>query len=531
MLQDILLGDEAVARGAIDAGISGGYSYPGTPATEIVEYLYRYSKKLNIHAIWSANEKVAYEEALGMSYAGKRALVAMKHVGLNVAADPFMNSAVTGVNGGLVLAVADDPGMHSSQNEQDSRYYANFGLIICLEPTNNQEAYEMTREAFDLSEKFNIPIMIRLVTRLAHCRANVKLSDKHVPQKPLSPVTGEKSKEWILLPANAKIQYKRLSEKQDSLIKYAEESKWNNLYINEKNTDLGIIATGLGYSYLMEFLRDKDEKPSILKLCAYPAPLEKIKKIANHVDRILVVEDGYPFIEARLRGIMQIHNKQIMGKLSGEIPLVGELTPEIIAKALGVKQDIKPYKSSFEIPPRPPILCKGCSHVDTYKAINAALDGVSEKIVFGDIGCYTLGALPPFEAINSCVDMGASIGMAKGAADSGAKNVLAVIGDSTFGHSGMTPLLGAAYENTNMTVFILDNRAVAMTGGQEVLYKNENTIYDIVKSLGVDEKHIKVIEPLPKNHESNVKVIKEEIAYKGLSVIIPRRECVQTLKR
>ena len=527
MKDEILLGDEAVALGAIHAGLSGAYSYPGTPASEIMEFLIRKSDGgKNFIASWSVNEKVAYEEALGVSFAGKRAMVSMKHVGLNVAADPFINSAITGANGGLVVVVADDPGMHSSQNEQDSRFYAQFAQIFCFEPSNHQEAYDVIRESFDISEELGVPVMVRLVTRLSHSRSRVQ---PRPPRKQNALHYGI-GKEWTLLPVNARRQFKLLLEKQKELVGLSDRSGFNSLDLSRKNTALGVIASGIAYNYVLENYEDEAERPSILKLSTYPVPETLISELVQHVDSVLVVEEGYPFIEKNLRGILGFKEKTVLGKLDGHLPMTGELSPEIVRQALAMESRDKLYLNDFKIAARPPQLCAGCPHADSYKALNKALESYSQSNVFSDIGCYTLGALPPYNAIHSCVCMGASIGMAKGGAEAGIFPSVAVIGDSTFAHSGITPLLSAAEAQTNMTVIILDNSIVAMTGGQPTFASGEGLI-KIVEGLGVKTDHIRIIEPLPKNLEKNVRIFKEEFDYKGLSVIVASRECIQEVRK
>ncbi|NOR12543.1 MAG: indolepyruvate ferredoxin oxidoreductase [Candidatus Aminicenantes bacterium] len=527
MEHEILLGGEAVALGAIHAGLSGGYSYPGTPASEIMEYLIRASDGgKNYVASWSVNEKVAFEEALGVSYAGKRALVSMKHVGLNVAADPFMNAAITGANGGLVVVVADDPGMHSSQNEQDSRFYAQFGQIFCFEPSNHQEAYDMTREAFDVSENMGLPVMIRMVTRLAHSRSRVQPS----PPKAQNPIRYGESKDWTLLPVNARRRFKLLTEKQKELVQASDASEFNSLRFNTKNTKLGIIASGVAYNYVLENFQEGTEPPSLLKVTTYPLPEGLFAELVDHVETILVVEEGYPFIERNLNGMFGLCETKVHGKLSGHLPITGELSPEVVRQGLGIEPLEQKDISDFPMAGRPPQLCQGCGHRDAYDALNKALESYPQSNVFSDIGCYTLGALPPYNAIQSCVCMGASVSMAKGGAEAGVYPAVAVIGDSTFAHSGITPLLDAAAVNTNMTVMIFDNAIVAMTGGQPTYTSGEKLIR-IIEGLGVSKDHIHTIIPLPKNLETNVRVIKEELEYKGLSVIIAARECVQHARK
>ena len=527
MEHEILLGAEACALGAIHAGLSSGYSYPGTPASEIMEYLLRASDGgKNYVASWSVNEKVAFEEALGVSYTGKRALVSMKHVGLNVAADPFMNAAITGANGGLVVIVADDPGMHSSQNEQDSRFYAQFGQIFCFEPSNHQEAYDMTREAFDVSEKMNIPVMVRMVTRLAHSRSRVQPR----PPSEQNPIQYGEGKDWTLLPVNARRRFKLLTEKQKELVQISDASEFNSLRINKENTELGVIASGVAHNYVLENFIDVTGSPSLLKVTTYPLPEGLFTELVNHVETVLVVEEGYPFIEQNLHGMFGLCETKVHGKLSGHLPTTGELTPGIVRQGLGMEPLEQRAINDFPMAGRPPQLCQGCGHRDAYDALNKALESYSQSNVFSDIGCYTLGALPPYNAINSCVCMGASVSMAKGGAEAGVFPSVAVIGDSTFAHSGITPLLDAAAVNTNMTVMIFDNATVAMTGGQPTFASGEKLVR-IIEGLGVSKDHIHTIIPLPKNLETNVQVIKEELDYQGLSVIIAARECVQQARK
>jgi indolepyruvate ferredoxin oxidoreductase alpha subunit len=521
----LLLGAEAIAQGAIDGGMSGIYAYPGTPSTEITEYVQRSktAKDKNIHSKWSVNEKTAMEAALGMSYAGKRAMVCMKHVGLNVAADPFINSAITGVNGGLIIAIADDPSMHSSQNEQDSRYYGKFAMIPVLEPSNQQEAYDMAREGFLLSEKYKTPVLIRITTRLSHSRYGVEtknvFEENHI-------VLPDDPKQFVLLPAIARARYKILLNTQTYFYAESENSQYNK-FVDGKNKSLGIIACGIAYNYLIENFSDHVCEYPIVKIGQYPLPKILINKLNSECDELLVLEDGYPLVEEMLKGFFN-SGKTIHGRLDGTLPRDGELNPTLVAKALGL-----PTKEGLPVPEivvnRPPELCTGCSHRDVYDALNEAMQTFGDKRVFSDIGCYTLGALPPFNSINSCVDMGASITMAKGAADAGLVPSVAVIGDSTFTHSGITGLLDAVNEGSNITVVISDNSAVAMTGGQDSSATGK--IKDICLGVGVEPEHVRVLLPLPKNHDEMVSVLKEELAYNGVSVVIAQRECIQTLPK
>jgi len=527
MSRQILLGDEAAALGAVHAGLSAAYSYPGTPASEILEYLVRLAGESRaFKAVWSVNEKVAYEEALGASYAGKRALVSFKHVGLNVAADPFMNSAITGANGGFLVVSADDPGMHSSQNEQDSRYYVQFAQILGYEPSDHQEAYDMAREAFDVSERFGLPVLMRLVTRLSHSRAPVEVGEP----RPQNPLKKGAAKDWILLPVNARRRFVQLLERQAELVRFGEGSRFNRLELAEGERKLGIIASGVAYNYFREAVAGESARPSFLKVSTYPLPERLVRELVAAVETVLILEDGYPFIERQVRGLFGVPGKTVLGKHSGTLPASGELSPDIVRRALGLAPLPALAPTGLPLAGRPPQLCVGCPHADTFKALNKALEGVSGANVFSDIGCYTLGALPPYNAIHSCVCMGASVSMARGASDVGLHPAVSVIGDSTFAHSGITPLLGAAHADTDMTVVILDNATTAMTGGQPT-YGSGEGLLRLVEGLGVPKEHIRTIEPLPKNHEKNVQILKDEIAHRGLSVVIAVRECVQEQRK
>jgi len=520
----VLLGDEAIAQGAIDAGVSAVYAYPGTPSTEITEYVQRSkpAKEGEIIAQWTANEKTAMEAAIGSSYAGKRAMACMKHVGLNVAADPFMNSAITGVNGGLIIVVADDPSMHSSQNEQDSRYFGKFAQIPILEPVNQQEAYDMMSYAFEFSERMNVPILMRITTRLAHSRAGVKLLENKIKQNDFS--LPKDDHQFVLLPAIARRNYKNLLNAWPLIEQESEVSGFNQ-YFDGVDKSLGIITTGIAYNYLMENFKGKKSPFPILRISQYPEPTEMIRKLYGEVDKILVLEEGYPILEEHLRGVLN-QGKLIHGRLDGSIPRDGELNPNIIAASLNLKVEISLEKAEVVIP-RPPALCQGCPHTDSYNALNEALAYAGDGHVLADIGCYTLGALEPLHAINSCVDMGASITMAKGASDAGLHPSVAVIGDSTFTHSGMTGLLDVVIHKTAVTVIILDNGTTGMTGGQPS--EATGKIEDICLGLGVEKEHIYVLNPIKKHHQENVDIIKKELEYNGVSVIIPRRECIITL--
>jgi indolepyruvate ferredoxin oxidoreductase alpha subunit len=523
----LLLGDEALAQGALDAGLSGCYAYPGTPSTEIMEYLQASAEaaRRGVHRQWSANEKCAMEEAIGMSYAGRRAMVCMKHVGLNVAADGFINAAITGTHGGLLVVAADDPGMHSSQNEQDSRFYGQFALVPCLEPANQQEAYDMARAAMDLSEAHEVPVLLRLTTRLAHSRADIQPA---LPRPENATGLAAQRRRFVLLPSIARANYDRLVARQADFAALSDASPYNRL-LEGRDPSLGIIACGIAFNYLMENFGSADACPyPVLKLSQYPIPKRLLGRFLESCERVLVLEDGAPLVEQMLHGPLG-PRENIRGRLTGHLPRTGELNPALVAAALGL-----PTASAAAPTPllrqRPPRLCDGCPHIFSYKALMEVMAELGEGRVFGDIGCYTLGALPPFAAIDTCVDMGASVSMAKGAADAGLAPAVAVIGDSTFTHSGITPLLDAIWENSNITVFILDNDTTGMTGGQDSVGMGK--IEQICLGLGVAREHLRVIVPLPKNHEENVRVLRAEIVgHPGVSVVIAQRECIQTQRR
>ncbi len=548
-MKHLLLGDEAIAQGAIDAGLSGVYAYPGTPSTEITEYIqlaekrkvksvslengtdyaYGVEDRSKIFCQWSTNEKTAMEGALGMSYMGKRALVCMKHVGMNVCADAFMNAAITGVNGGLVVVAADDPSMHSSQNEQDSRFYAKFAMIPCLEPSNQQEAYDMMHYAFDLSESLRTPILLRVTTRMAHSRAVVETIDTPREQNTLS--APENTNHFILLPAFARKNYAELVEAQADFVQTSEESLYNT-YTKGIQPKRAIVTTGIAYNYLMEARGERLEArgESILKITQYPLPKALIDQmVADGAEEILVLEEGQPVVEELLRGMVP-SSVAVKGRLTGDLPRIGELTPDCVAQALlGDRMPDAGYQIPEIVVGRPPALCQGCGHRDMYAALNEVAAEHEGAKIFGDIGCYTLGALSPFHAIHACVEMGASITMAKGAADAGQFPSFAVIGDSTFTHSGMTGLLDCVNTQANVVVLISDNLTTGMTGGQDSA--GTGRLEAICLGLGVEPEHVRVVVPLPKNMEEIKQVLREEVAYNGTSVVIARRECIQTLKR
>ncbi|TXT34661.1 MAG: indolepyruvate ferredoxin oxidoreductase alpha subunit [Comamonadaceae bacterium] len=530
MSEMILLGDEAIARGAIDAGISAAFAYPGTPSTEIYQAIEDYAKAhhLQVRGMWSTNEKVALEEGVGVSYAGRRSVVSMKHVGLNVAADPFMNAAVSGAHGGLVLVVADDPSMHSSQNEQDSRYFADFAMVPCLEPADQQQCYDFMREAFDLSEQFQVPVLVRLVTRLAHSRSKVKMHKRREQNEANFVVDPSR---FILLPANARRAYASLVEKQKALQSYSEAHPVNALTLRDRKRP-GILVSGLAWNYLQEAMGDALEDYNLLRIGCYPLPVQKIRQLLDASSDIYVIEEGYPFIERYITALGLMRELPIHGKLTGDLPRTGELSQDAIKHCFGIA--IKP---SLQIPGladvlvgRPPSLCDKCPHTDSYLAINEVIAEYEPGArIMGDIGCYTLGAVGPLHGIHSCLCMGASIGMAIGVVHAGMPRALCVIGDGTFTHSGLAPMLDAARDNTNIKVFILDNSIIAMTGGQPTAASDEDVVA-LVAGLGVPRDHIRVVVPSPHKKAHTMETIREELDYVGLSVIIARRACVTYAK-
>ena len=528
-----LLGDEAIALGAIHAGISAAYGYPGTPSTEILQYLIDQYAKGGPVARWCSNEKTALEAGLGVSFAGRRSLITMKHVGLNVAADAFINSALLGIKGGLVIVVADDPGMHSSQNEQDTRFYVNFAMIPCLEPRSQQEAYDMVREAFDVSEKFETPVIVRIVTRLAHSRASVIAK----PPKQQNPVEKTKEKNrWMLLPAFARKNYASLLEKQKEL------QKWSGSHYSNKQTgtvsDLTVITSGLGGNYYEENLEDfismrkAQGKPAPVHfhIGAYPLPETKLRTVCQNAQDILVIEEGQPFIAQKLFGIT--------GRETTPVIQCGELDPDNVRAVLGLPPRKTLAAKIGELPQRPPQLCQVCPHCDSYETINKVVKELDPRPnhpdvgINSDIGCYSLGAAPPYSSIESIVCMGACVGMAKGASDAGLKHAIAVIGDSTFVHSGITALIDAVQANVPMTLIILDNSVVAMTGCQPTMLNTDSqNLVRLILGCGVKKEHILELEAKKQFMDENAAKLKAEIEHKGLSVVIFRRECLEAFRK
>lgn len=514
-MKKMLLGDFAVARGAYEAGVNVAAAYPGTPSTEITEELSRYS---DIYSEWSPNEKVALEVGMGSSLFGARTIVSMKHVGLNVASDPLFTIAYTGVNGGLVIAVADDPSMFSSQNEQDTRLIARSANVPVVEPSDSQEAKDFTKFAFDLSEKYDTPVILRITTRVAHSQSLVEIGER---EEKVGKKYEKNIAKYVMMPANAIKRHVVVEERLKTLSKDSNSFAINKVEYND--TDLGIICAGGVYQYVKEALPNA----SVLKLgLVYPLCYDLIKEFRSKVKRCVVVEELEPHIEGlcKLNGI-DVEGKNIFG-------IQGEFSVNMIREKLGSGVNNAPQPAV--VPGRPPVLCAGCPHRGVFFTLKKL-----KVNVMGDIGCYTLGAVAPLQSIDSTVCMGASIGMAIGAdkADKEAhKNTVAVIGDSTFIHSGITGLINAVYNKANVTVIILDNRTTGMTGHQnnpangKTINGSETFELDLEKlclSVGVDS--VNVVDPYDMKLFENT--VKEEMLKGGVSVIISKRPCVLLKKQ
>ena len=529
MKHEILLGDEAVALGAVHAGLSSASSYPGTPASEIMEYLIRVSGRgAHFAASWSVNEKTAYEEALGASFAGKRAMVSFKHVGLNVAADPFMNSAITGANGGLVVVSADDPGMHSSQNEQDSRFYAQFAQIFCFEPSNHQEAYDMTREAFDISEELGFPVMVRMVTRLAHSRSSVAPREPRATERPPD---RRGRKDWILLPVNARRRFDSAPRATGRDGPDVRRIPFQRPQLNEKDRSLGVIASGIGYNYLGEWLDRVDPAPSILKIGTYPLPDALVARLVDHVRTHPRHRGRRPAHRTSAQGPVRDPREDPQGEALRGPPACGRAhagpRPGVARTRPGGRPRARPPRAGQ---PAAPALRRLSARGHLQGPQQGPRDVPRMPASSRTSAATPWGPCLPTTPIETCVCMGASVSMAKGGSDAGIRPAVAVIGDSTFAHSGITPLLAAAAADTDMTVIILDNSTTAMTGGQPS-FGTGGGLLRLIEGLGVRKEHIRTIEPLPKNHETNVAVIREEIDHKGLSVIVAVRECLEESRK
>ncbi|MFX4262690.1 indolepyruvate ferredoxin oxidoreductase subunit alpha [Pelotomaculum propionicicum] len=521
-MKELLSGNEAIARGAFESGVTVAAAYPGTPSTEILENFARYP---GVYAEWAPNEKVAMEVGIGASMAGARTLVTMKHVGVNVAADPLLTFAYTGVNGGFVLVSADDPGMHSSQNEQDNRHYARFAKMPLLEPSDSQEAKDMVGLALDISEQFDTPVMLRTTTRVAHSQGLVEIGGQG--SRELRPYHKD-PKKYLMVPAFARLRRAALEDRLARLREYSEKSALN--FVEWRDKSLGVITSGISYQYVREALPDA----SVLKLgMTNPLPEDTIRRFAGEVKRLVVVEELEPFIEDQVRSMgIEVSGKEF-------VPNTGELDTLTLTKKF-IKAGLlkSPVNTGPEIisgpdapaaPGRPPVMCPGCPHRGLFYALKKL-----KLTVTGDIGCYTLSGLPPLESMDCCVCMGASIGAAHGMSKANpamSGSTVAVIGDSTFLHSGITGLLNMVYNNGSGTVIILDNSTTAMTGHQHhpgtgsTLMGAAAPAVDLetlVRALGV--KRVRVVNPL--DLEETLAAVREETASEQPSVVISRWPCV-----
>lgn len=512
-MEKLLSGNEAIARGAYEFGVAVATAYPGTPSTEILE---NFAKYKNVYAEWAPNEKVAFEVGIGASLGGARTLVAMKHVGLNVAADPFFTFSYIGVQGGFIIVSCDDPSMHSSQNEQDNRHYAKSAKIPMLEPVDSQEAKDMVGLAIRISEKFDTPVMLRTTTRISHSKSLVKIGERKEAHQKLFLANPTK---YVMLPSYGRLRHPYVEERLKKLANFSEKCKYNKIELRDKN--IGIITSGVSYQYAKEIF----PKASFLKLgMTYPLPQKLIKEFSKKVKKILVIEELDPFLEEQIK----LLGIKVIGK--EKIPITEELNPQIIEEKLLNKKRKFISLPNIKIPPRPPIMCPGCPHrgiLYTLKKLNL--------IVFGDIGCYTLGVYPPLNSIDFTLCMGAGIGAVSGYEKAQKtddyQKAVAVIGDSTFVHSGIAPLLDIVYNKGISTVIILDNETTAMTGRQDHPGTGKTLMGERTKKLDYEKlgkalevDNVRIIDPydLKKTKE----VIEEEVNKKESSLIISRRICV-----
>ncbi|MDD5170154.1 MAG: indolepyruvate ferredoxin oxidoreductase subunit alpha [Syntrophales bacterium] len=513
-MKRLMSGNEAIARGAFECGVRFGVGYPGTPSTEILEEFAKYD---GVYAEWAPNEKVALEVGIGAALAGAKSLVTMKHVGVNVAADPLFTVSYTGTNGALVIISADDPSLHSSQNEQDNRNYAKFAKIPMIEPADSGEAREFIKIAFEISERFDTPVFLRSTTRVSHSKSVVKIDDA----KPYEDKTAIKinASKYVMVPAMARLRRLEVEKRMKAIAEFAETFPENRMEINSK--EIGIITAGMPYNYAKAVFPDY----SYLKLgMVYPLPVNLIRTFASKVKRLYVIEELDPFIEEQIRAMgITVIGKEIF-------PFTNEFDPGVIETAMTGKAPVTVKLPEVAIPPRPPNLCPGCPHRGLFQVV-----GKLKAFVTGDIGCYTLSFMKPLEGLHSCICMGASIGMAHGMSkalkEKGQGKVVGVLGDSTFLHSGITPLLNMAYNRGEAVIVICDNRTTAMTGMQEhpatgYTLQGEKTkeidLEALGRTLGIDS--VRVIDPYDLKNTKTV--MKEELARKGSSLVISRRSCV-----
>ncbi|WP_039764410.1 MULTISPECIES: indolepyruvate ferredoxin oxidoreductase subunit alpha [unclassified Caldicellulosiruptor] len=510
-MRRLMLGNQAVARGCYEAGVKVATAYPGTPSTEITEYISKYNE---IYCEWAPNEKVALEVAIGAAIYGKRAICSMKHVGLNVAADPLFTVSYTGVNGGLLIAVADDPGMHSSQNEQDTRNIAKAAKVPVLEPADSQECVDFVKEGFEISEKYDTPVILRLTTRVSHSQSVVEEGSRvergYEYKKDIQ--------KYVMMPAMARKRHEIVEKRLNDLKEFAEKTELNR--IEEGESNLAFITAGIAYQYVKEAYPDA----WVLKLgMVWPLPEKLIKDFCSKFEKVYIVEELDPFLEENIKamGIRNAVGKEIF-------KMTGEYSPSFIKSAIEKTQVEPPYKLNEELPPRLPILCPGCPH----RGIFYVLGKIKDIIITGDIGCYTLGALSPFKAMDTCICMGASVGMAHGISKASNKKAkaVAVIGDSTFVHSGITGLIDAVYNKSDILLLILDNSTTGMTGHQDhpatgYTIRGEETfkldLVSLCKTIGCS-----VVEEInPYNINENIKKISALLDVQGVKVLIVRAPC------
>ncbi len=534
--KEFLLGNEAIVRGALEAGIDFASTYPGTPSSEIGNTLFAIAKKAGIYFEFSSNEKVAMEVSAAASASGLRALVFFKHVGLNVAADAFMSTAYVGTRGGLVIVSADDPSMHSSQNEQDNRYYALISRMPLVEPSSAQEMKDYIKEAYEISEKYEIPVLFRTTTRVNHVRGIVEFG-------PLEKKRGKgyfkkDPKRFVILPSHARVLHKVLLEKLEKLEEEANRSKLNRIEGNGKK--IGFITSGVAYNYIADLVDELNLDAKILKLgFTHPFPRKLVRDFMNTVEKIIVVEELDPYLETQTRLLAQMEKIDIPihGKMDGYFPRKYEYNPDVVKdaleKILGIKIERNAYDPpKISLPPRPPVLCPGCPHRATYYAAMMALKQlkIKDAIITSDIGCYTLGIQKPYEMADYLLCMGSSIGTAVGFSKATNQKVIGFVGDSTFFHAAIPGLIDAYHNKANLVYVILDNRTTAMTGHQPHPglpmdgLGNEAPSVDIeklVRGIGID--FVKTVDPY--DVKETIKVFKEALKHEGIAVIISHREC------
>ncbi len=531
-----LLGNEAAVRGALESGISVASTYPGTPSSEIGDIFSKIAKDAGIYFEFSTNEKVALELAAAASASGLRTFTFMKHVGLNVASDSLMSVVYSGVNGGMIILSADDPSMFSSQNEQDNRHYARLANIPMLEPSNPQEIKDLMNFGYRLSEEYQIPVLIRTTTRVSHMRGIVEVDSLEKEKR-----TGffhKNPERFVPVPEVARINHGKLIEKMQKLEKKANNSPLNRVFHDK--SDLGVITSGSAFNYVMDVVEENDLPVSVLKLTfTYPFPEKAVLEFVQSVDKILVVEEVDPVMERDVMAVLGKYNiiKKVYGKLDGTLPLIYEFNPEILLnglnKVFGLNSDKKIIRENLNLPKRPPTLCPGCPHRAIYYAVKRTISDLNlEDVIFPtDIGCYTLGIEPPYEAGDYLLSMGSSIGTGCGFSKATQQKVVSFIGDSTFFHAGIPPLINAVHNKNNFVVVILDNRTTAMTGGQPHPglpmdgmgdVAPEISIESMVKAAGVG--FIKTINPL--NLKNSEHVFKQALQYPGVAVVISKYPCM-----